>query len=98
MPALVEVRAGGDRRHELAAVTSIGRDPANDIVLSDPMVSPRHAEVRGGPDGEFRIVDLGSRRGTFLSSRRVQDAALQEGDEILIGVARLLFVKNGPRP
>src|SRR5262249_15937447 len=98
MAFLVEIRAGCDRRHELAAVTSIGRDPANDICLSDPMVSPRHAEVRGGPDGEFRLVDLGSRRGTYLSSRRIQDAAIQEGDEILIGVARLRFEKNGARP
>ena len=97
MASLVEIRAGGERRFDLAAVTSIGRDPANDICLSDPMVSPRHAEVRGGPDGEFRLVDLGSRRGTYLSSRRVQDAALKEGDEILIGVARLRFEKNGAR-
>src|SRR5215471_14731995 len=89
MAHLVEV-GGKSKRYELGSVTRIGRDPANEICLTDPMVSPRHAEIRAAKDG-FRIVDLGSRRGTFLASRRVDDAALTDGDELLIGVARLRF-------
>jgi signal transduction histidine kinase/CheY-like chemotaxis protein len=93
MASLVEVKPGGGKRWNLSPLTRIGRDVDNDICLADPLVSPRHAEVRTADDGGYRLVDLGSRRGTFLASRRVTDAALQDGDEILIGVARLRFEK-----
>src|SRR5215470_483734 len=92
MAHLVEV-GGKSKRYELGSVTRIGRDPANEICLTDPMVSPRHAEIRAADDG-FRVVDLGSRRGTFLASRRVDEATLANGDELLIGVARLRFFEE----
>ena len=74
-----------------AEVTGIGRSPANAIQLDDPLVAPLHAEVRRGPDGRYRLVDLGSRRGTFHASRRVSQSLLADGDEVLIGGVRLRF-------
>ena len=90
MAALVEAASG--RRHELKDRTAIGRDPANDICLSDGMVSPRHAEVTRGVDGRYLIVDLGSRHGLYVGTRRVADATLSDGDELLVGPIRLRFV------
>ena len=71
-------------------VIVIGRDPAADLVLDDPMVSGRHAELRT-VDGIPRIVDLSSRNGIFLDGARVQDAPLTLGSVVLIGSTTLVF-------
>ena len=62
----------------------IGRSPDNDIVVLDSDVSRHHAELRGTA-GAYRIVDLGSRNGTFVNGQRVTDVALSEGDVVRIG-------------
>jgi ABC-type multidrug transport system ATPase subunit/pSer/pThr/pTyr-binding forkhead associated (FHA) protein len=69
----------------------IGRDPQNDLVLSDLLVSRRHAEFHAGPAGA-QIVDLGSNNGTYVNGRRIQGrAALAEGDVVGIGRHQLRF-------
>jgi pSer/pThr/pTyr-binding forkhead associated (FHA) protein len=65
-----------------------GRD--SDVVLSDPNVSRRHAEVRRGEEG-WSVVDLGSTNGVKVNGRRVDSARLQPGDRITIGVTDLTF-------
>jgi signal transduction histidine kinase len=89
MPALVQVDC--QRRHELGERSSIGRGGDNDIVLDDPMVSRNHAEVVRQVDGSYQVRDLSSRRGTFVGSRKVAEAPLRDGDELLIGPIRLRF-------
>lgn len=64
----------------------IGRDDANDLVLTDPgmRVWPRHAEVRReGPDDI--LVDLGGEDGTWVDGQRVARAILRPGATIRIG-------------
>src|SRR5262249_6711964 len=89
--ALVQVDC--QRRHELGERSSIGRGPHNDIQCDDPMVSRNHAEVVQEPDGSYSVRDLGSRRGTFVGSRKIAEepAPLADGDELLIGPMRLRF-------
>lgn len=71
--------------------TSAGRHPASDIYLDDKTVSSRHAEFHC--DGsEFRLVDVGSRSGTYVNRELVQTAQLDNGDEITIGKFRLVFL------
>jgi signal transduction histidine kinase len=89
MPALIQIDS--QRRHEIGERSSIGRGDDNDIRLDDPMVSRNHAEVVRQADGTYRVRDLGSRRGTFVGSRRIEEAALRDGDELLIGPLRLRF-------
>src|SRR5262245_11857078 len=89
MPALVEI--GGKRRFELKDRTTIGRHPMSEVCLTDGMVSLTHAEIRRGPDGKFVIVDVGSRHGTYLGSKRGTEATLTHGDEVLVGPIRLRF-------
>ena len=90
MPFLVFLDSSGERRIELLDRLVIGRDRASDLVIDDPMVSLRHAEVRRAGDG-FEISDLGSRHGTYVRETRVKTTALRDGDEILLGVHRLRF-------
>jgi signal transduction histidine kinase len=89
MPALVQVDC--QRRHELGDRSSIGRGGDNDIELDDPMVSRNHAEIVRQADGTYQIRDLGSRRGTYVGSRKIAEAALRDGDELLIGPTRMRF-------
>lgn len=68
----------------------IGRLPDSDIVLSDPGVSRRHAEIRR-QDGGFVIADLGSTNGTLVNQAAVEERLLQEGDRITVGRTVLEF-------
>jgi hypothetical protein len=71
-------------------VTTIGRRPDNDIVLSDRAVSGRHARIEL-TGGQVTIQDLDSTNGTFVNGRRVVTHSLQDGDMIAIGNYRLGF-------
>ena len=69
----------------------LGRSRDCDIVLEDPNVSRRHAEVR--PSGGSWIVnDLGSTNGVKVNGRRVHGPqSLKPGDVIELGTARVTF-------
>jgi hypothetical protein len=68
----------------------IGRSASANLVLRDPTVSRRHAELRrAGPS--WLIVDLGSTNGTLVNGFRVQRARLREDDVVLLGSSRLVF-------
>ena len=69
---------------------SIGRDPSNDLVLPDAMVSRRHAvvELRAG---QFYLRDCNSSNGSLVNGDRVNERSLRDGDLVAIGTARLLF-------
>src|SRR5215471_7442099 len=98
MATLVEV--GTEHLYQLHERTSIGRDRQCDICVDDPMVSTSHAEIVRDVTGAYRLRDLGSRRGTFVGERQVDEIELHEGDELLIGPARMRFhVRSvGPTP
>jgi Protein of unknown function (DUF3662)/Inner membrane component of T3SS, cytoplasmic domain len=68
----------------------IGRMGDSDIVLTDPGVSRRHAEVRH-EDGEFVVADLGSTNGTMVNEATIGERTLEEGDRITIGKTVLEF-------
>lgn len=44
-----------------------------------------------GVNGQFFVVDAGSLNGTYVNRQRVDQAALKNGDEIMIGKFRLVF-------
>jgi pSer/pThr/pTyr-binding forkhead associated (FHA) protein len=71
-------------------VVTAGRHPDSDIFLDDVTVSRRHAEFRRGPDG-FAVVDVGSLNGTYVNRDRIDEVALQGGDEVQIGKYRLVY-------
>ncbi|MFF4318847.1 FHA domain-containing protein [Streptomyces sp. NPDC001568] len=76
------------------AVT-IGRDPANDLVLDDLVVSRRHAELRALADGGYEIADLGSHNGTYLNGAPVERAPVTDGD--IVGIGHSAFCLVGDR-
>lgn len=68
----------------------IGRLGESDLVLSDPGVSRRHAEVRH-EDGRYVIADLGSTNGTMVNEATIGERVLEEGDRITVGRTVLEF-------
>ena len=82
---------GGGRRNVLSGSrVVIGRSREADIVLQDPNISRRHAELRRDEEG-WQVVDLGSTNGIKVNGRRVDHQPLSPGDEITIGVTDLTF-------
>jgi pSer/pThr/pTyr-binding forkhead associated (FHA) protein len=69
---------------------AIGRHPECDIVVDDPTVSRRHAEVRR-EGGRYVLVDHGSLNGTYVNREPRDRALLADGDELWVGKARFTF-------
>jgi hypothetical protein len=69
---------------------TLGRHRNNDIVISDPKASSFHARIDRSPDG-FVLVDLKSRNGCWLNGKRVETERLTTGDELRVGMARLVY-------
>jgi pSer/pThr/pTyr-binding forkhead associated (FHA) protein/S1-C subfamily serine protease len=94
MPYLkLQLTATGRTLELRDAIVRLGRDAAATIPFSGDdarVVSTHHAELRHTGDA-WRLVDLGSRNGTYLNGQRVQgDAPLGVGDEFRLG-------ETGPR-
>ncbi|MFL5825990.1 MAG: FhaA domain-containing protein [Thermoleophilaceae bacterium] len=82
---------GAGRRTVLSGERVVmGRSRDCDIVLDDPNVSRQHAELRNQGEG-WIVRDLGSTNGIKVNGRRVEQASLQPGDEITLGLSRLTF-------
>ncbi|HEY5949812.1 MAG TPA: FHA domain-containing protein, partial [Kofleriaceae bacterium] len=62
----------------------VGAQASCDLVLSDPQVSRRHAELAITPDG-IRLKDLGSTNGTWYQGTRVTEVVVPAGSTIKFG-------------
>jgi pSer/pThr/pTyr-binding forkhead associated (FHA) protein len=99
--ALLAVRRGPNAGSQFlldSDLTLVGRHPDSDIFLDDVTVSRRHAEFyRQG--GRFTVRDVGSLNGTYVNRERIEEAQLNEGDEVQVGKFRLVFLLGpGARP
>jgi hypothetical protein len=82
---------GGGRRRMLSGDrVVVGRSREADLVVDDPNVSRRHAELRREHD-DWTIADLGSTNGVKVNGRRVDHARLEPGDAIVLGTYELSF-------
>lgn len=81
---------GGKRRMLSGERLVLGRSREADLVLDDPNVSRRHAELRRD-GGDWTIADLGSTNGVKVNGRRVDNARLEPGDDIVLGTFELSF-------
>jgi hypothetical protein len=103
-PRLVIKRSGTETDEEfpLSSSAVIGRfDPdvgPIDVDLGSipegSYVSRKHAKITE-EDGVWRIHDLGSSNGTFIfrdgDFQRIEETELEDGDEIALGNARMVF-------
>jgi pSer/pThr/pTyr-binding forkhead associated (FHA) protein len=92
MPRLI-IRSAetGPVTHELTEeLITLGRAPDNMIVLEDPSVSSRHAQLQRSDD-IYRIKDLGSTNGTRVNSENVTEVTLRFGDRLRFGKLEARF-------
>jgi pSer/pThr/pTyr-binding forkhead associated (FHA) protein len=77
-------------------VALIGRDPDDDVILNDDLVSRRHAEARWRA-GRAYLLDRGSLNGTLRNAQKVRGlVALEDGDMIQFGVRCYRFALLAP--
>lgn len=71
----------------------VGREEGADVLIDNPSVSRRHAEIRLTDDG-WVVEDLGSSNGTFIEGRKIDHAqSIGLGDEIGFGKFSIIFGK-----
>jgi len=83
----------------VAATTVLGRGDDADVVLDDPGISRRHAEIRVTTDGPHLVAtlhDLGSTNGTFVDGERARVLHLADGSAITLGRTRAVY-RSGER-
>lgn len=81
---LVLVLSSGERVTVTHTPFTIGRGPANDLVLASMAVSRTHAEiVRDG--GGYCLRDRGSRNGLLVGGERVESVVLAPGVVVTVG-------------
>jgi len=91
-PSLVYVQ-GNDQRSITLDHTpfTVGGKVDKDLVVPDPRVSRDHALILS-EDGEFYVVDQGSKHGTFVNGERVQRQKLQRNDRLEFGVRDVAYI------
>ncbi|MBZ5619196.1 MAG: adenylate/guanylate cyclase domain-containing protein [Acidobacteriia bacterium] len=91
--AYLTLEAGG-RRFPLAAGQSwaIGRGDGCAVMLDSRSVSRLHALIQRRDAGDFSLVDLGSRNGSFVNNHRVSlPVVLNDKDRLIFGDQELAF-------
>ncbi|MEN3110866.1 EAL domain-containing protein [Uliginosibacterium paludis] len=61
----------------------IGRDPDNELVITTPGLSRRHALISRDISGRLKLTDLNSTNGSFVNRERVEGSCLLKDNDIL---------------
>jgi hypothetical protein len=89
--ATAKLRVGDRTAIVGSAGAVLGRSKECDVVLDDPNVSRRHAEIRPSGGG-WTVRDLGSTNGVKVNGRRLeQPQSLRPGDELTLGTSHVVF-------
>ena len=80
-------------------LVTIGRGPDNAIVINNPSVSARHAQLQLAGE-TYRLKDLGSTNGTQVNGKPVTETLLSFDDRVRFGAAEARFESDasGSRP
>ena len=71
----------------------IGRRGSVDVRLNYPSISRQHAALCRGEDEQWTIYDLGSKGGTMVNGRDVEESApVKMGDTVTLGGVPLVFL------
>lgn len=70
-----------------------GRGVDATVRFLDPWASRQHCVIEMS-EGSLFIRDLNSKHGTFVNGNQVDDAILEPGDEIAVGMTRILVAED----
>ncbi len=92
--AILRVVSGPDAAREFPLARGhsvVGRDPAAEVVLSDPLVSKRHARIE--VESGIELVDLNSANGLVIDGGRVPRLSVQPGQVVTLGDSEVAFTR-----
>jgi phosphoserine phosphatase RsbU/P len=96
-PTLVFVQGNEQRTINLDHTPfTVGRKIDKDLVIADPRVSRDHALI-ASENGQFYVIDQGSKHGTFVNGERVQRKTLERNDRLEFGVRDVAYVIFHPQ-
>ncbi|MBX2811356.1 MAG: sigma 54-interacting transcriptional regulator [Myxococcales bacterium] len=72
-------------------VVTVGKLADSDLVLTDPTVSRSHLRIARMAGDEWRLYDLGSTNGTYISGGRVTEATISSGAVFRAGRVEISF-------
>ncbi len=75
---------------------TVGRKMDKDLVIADPRVSRDHALIVS-ENGQFFVVDQGSKHGTFINGERVERKLLERNDRVEFGARDSIYVVFHPQ-
>jgi adenylate cyclase len=71
---------------------TIGRSEHSTVLIRDERVSRHHAMIQRVETGEYYLIDMGSRNGSYVNRNRVSTpVTLNDGDNIALGEYQLRF-------
>ncbi len=85
---IIEGKDAGKEYRVKLGTTNIGNDHSNDIVIDDPTVEFKHAQIVFEPEG-FKIYDYNSEKGVFVNGIKITECVLNVGDIITLGNVKL---------
>ncbi len=71
-------------------IINIGRQLDNDLIINQPRISRKHAQVRL-LKGRHMIFDLDSSGGTFVNNKRIKQVPLHPGDVVSLAGVPLVY-------
>jgi pSer/pThr/pTyr-binding forkhead associated (FHA) protein len=77
-----------------SSIVVVGRRRDCDLRIPLMAVSRRHCQLSQNED-TLKIRDLGSRNGTYVNNKRIDEATLRSGDYITIGPLTFMLQING---
>lgn len=91
--ATISITKGNDagKRYQVRhAETSLGREAAGDVIISDRQVSRLHAKIKA-TQGGFYLHHLSATNKTYLNGNPINTIRLENGDQIKMGDTVLEF-------
>jgi len=80
-----------DRRIDLPVTEMIiGRDSTCDVSINDNNLSRFHSKIRF-TEGNYCIIDMESKNGTYINAKNIKSKILTNGDIISVGNNKILF-------
>ncbi len=82
-PILVFVQGNEQRNINLDhSPFTVGRKVDKDLVIADPRVSRDHALI-SSENGQFYVLDQGSKHGTFVNGERIERKILERAKSVV---------------
>jgi len=91
-PSQIRVKQGPNELiHEIENERfTVGKDPANALVVQDRFISSKHLQVTRR-EGGLHVVDLNSTNGTYLGNVRIFEVEVPLNTVLRVGEAELIF-------